>query len=535
MNMQITAKREMEWQFSAEGLEATRAWIAQQPAAYSERRFAPRTSLELRDTYFDSADWMVFRAGFALRLRQMREESGNESSELTLKSLTPARAGFANRLEFNELVPSGDIKAIMAEGHGLGEKLRFLVGSRPLVPLFRAHTRRERQQLLEAETDLPLAELDLDQTSIESPDGRSRQLLRVEVECLNAEPAVLAPLVEQLCVAAGLTPTTQSKFRTGLDVAGLASSLPLSLPKRAVKAGQPFALSQLAVLGRYFQVVLDQELATRSGSTRAVHEMRVAARHLETLLKAFAAHGPLWAVRSRNAIRALVKALGKVRDCDVQIGYLDAVAEKHEADEPIAAAPIRERLETERTEARAGLAVLLDAAETREWIQLWRRELAKPDAAAPAPKADSTAFVAHELIRGQARKLRKRGARIDDESTPDDYHEVRIRAKRLRYTLDAFANLYGDAAAEYMTALTKLQDVLGNYHDVSVRAQRFRKLAADPGTSRATSFALGRLVESDVPALLACRDEFPRAWRRVRRKRWRALEAAMTASDAEQR
>src|SRR5688572_402474 len=135
MHMQNSARREMEWQFSAEGLEATRAWIARQPTAHSERRFAPRAPVELRDTYFDSADWLVFRAGFALRLRQMREGSGQESSELTLKSLVPARGGFASRLEFSESIPSGDIKAAMAEVQGLGDKLRAIVGSRPLVHL----------------------------------------------------------------------------------------------------------------------------------------------------------------------------------------------------------------------------------------------------------------------------------------------------------------------------------------------------------------------------------------------------------------
>jgi CHAD domain-containing protein len=534
MSMRNTARREMEWQFSAEGLEGTRAWIAQQPSSYSERRFVPRAPIELRDTYFDSADWLVFRAGFALRLRQMREESGAESSELTLKSLAPARSGFASRLEFSEPVPAGDLAAAMGGIDGLGEKLRGIVGSRPLVLLFSAHTRRERQLLLEAETELPLAEMDLDQTSIESPDGRTCQLLRVEVECVNAEPAVLVPLVEKLSAVAGLKPATQSKFSLGLDVAGLASSLPLAIPKRPVTATQTFALSQLAILGRYFREVLDLEAAARTGSATAIHEMRVAARHLDVLLRAFGPHGPLWAVRSRDAIRALVMALGRVRDCDVQLGYLDAI-EKRQVNEPIAVKPIRERLQRERIAASAALEQSLDSAGTRDWMQQWRQELAKPDVAGHAPDAQNTAVMARDLVRAQARKLRKRADRIDEDSTADDYHEVRIRAKRLRYIVDAFAPLYGPAGAEYLEALARLQDILGNYHDASVRTQRFRKLAAADSITGAESFALGRLVESDAAALAACRDEYPRAWKRVRGKRWRALESAMKTCASEKR
>jgi CHAD domain-containing protein len=320
----------------------------------------------------------------------------------------------------------------------------------------------------------------------------------------------------------------------GPGAAGPAPSLPLALPKRHVTASQPFELAQLAILGRYFQAMLDLEAAARAGSTTAVHEMRVAARHLDVLLRAFGPNGPLWAVRSRDAIRALVTAFGKVRDCDVQLGYLDAI-EKREVNEPIAVKPIRERVQGERSAARAALAQLLDAAGTRDWVQRWRQELAKPDAPGHAPDAPETAVMARELVRAQARKLRKRGDRIDDDSTADDYHEVRIRAKRLRYILDAFAPLYGPAGVKYLEALAKLQDILGSYHDASVRSQRFGKLAAADGIARAESFALGRLVESDAAALLACRHGYPRAWKRVRGKRWRALDSAMKTCASEKR
>src|SRR5205085_2291197 len=106
------------------------------------------------------------------------------------------------------------------------------------------------------------------------------------------------------------------------------------------------------------------------------------------------------------------------------------------------------------------------------------------------------------------------------------YHEVRIRAKRLRYTLGPFAELYGDAGREYLKALAKLQTVLGNHHDANVRADRFGALAANdlPATA---SFALGRLVERDAGTLQDQCAKFSKAWRRLRKRRWRALEAAM--------
>ena len=51
---------EQEWQFAASGLDAARAWLAAQPANPSDRRLAAKSTLELTDTYYDSADWMIF-------------------------------------------------------------------------------------------------------------------------------------------------------------------------------------------------------------------------------------------------------------------------------------------------------------------------------------------------------------------------------------------------------------------------------------------------------------------------------------------
>jgi len=105
---------------------------------------------------------------------------------------------------------------------------------------------------------------------------------------------------------------------------------------------------------------------------------------------------------------------------------------------------------------------------------------------------------------------------------------VRIGAKRLRYTLDAFAALYGDAAQEYTRALAKLQTVLGEYNDSKVREQRFAEMVAKgPRMPPSTSFMVGRLVERDAHAPGHFRKAFSRAWRRIRRKRWRELSEIM--------
>ena len=521
---------EQEWQFVAQDLGSARQWLATQPREITERRCATQPTLTLQDTYYDSPDWMIFRAGYALRVRraQSADQVDGADTEITLKSLSDAQDGLARRTEFSERVGSAGLDEVLQRDDGIGGRIRELIGSRSLTPLFHARTRRERQQLLEADSELPLAEIDLDETSIEAPSGQARELRRIEVECIHADPGAVSPWVDQLRAAAQLQPVDASKFRTGLEVAGLTPSTPESLGSTEVVATESFAAAQLATLRRYFAQLLDKEADVRAGSATAVHEMRVAARHLEVLLRVFRGFGPTWAVSSRGRLRGLMKALGAVRDCDVQIAFLDKTVASLDPDQRGVFEPMRARLVAQRDKARARLLQSLDSPPLRDFMREWREHLSAAVPGSARAQRAITAVVARDLVRGQARKLRKRADRLDERASATEFHEVRIRAKRLRYTLDAFASLYGDAAQSYVGALARLQTVLGEYHDSQVREQRFAALVASgPRLPPATTFQVGRMVERDAHSAERCRKAFSRAYRRVRRRRWRELNQVM--------
>jgi triphosphatase len=533
--MSMNRHIEQEWQFSAQDLESARHWLAARPQETSERRFRPRPTLTMQDTYYDSPDWMIFRAGYALRVRRARAADGlgDGETEITLKSLHRANNGLATRTELSESVGDANLQEVLARAEGIGERIRALVGARTLAPLFRAHTRRERQHLLEADTELPLAEVDLDETSIETASGTSQELRRVEVECINAEPEALSPLVDELRVAAQLVPVVLSKFRAGLEAAGLNPATPQSTGNVEIQPAQPFAAAQLALLRRYFAAVLGKEAEVRLGQGTAVHEMRVAARHLDVLLRIFVGYGPTWAVASRGRVRGLIKALGATRDCDVQIAFLDSTLAAVDGEVRKAFAPVRERLVDQQAKARVRLLQTLDSPGIQTWMREWQEHLHQSTPGSARAQQAITAVVARELIREQARRLRKRADGIDEHSPPEDFHEVRIRTKRLRYTLDAFASLYGNAAGEFAQALAKLQTVLGDYNDSTVREKRFTELVSDgPRLPASTSFLVGRLVERDVRAFERCRQKFSKAYRRTRRRRWEELLEVMKELEA---
>lgn len=522
---------EHEWQFATPALEPVRDWLAAQPHSHAERRFAAQPTLSLQDTYYDSADWMIFRAGYALRVRRAQEPEIADVVEITLKSLNAAQDGLARRIEFTENVGQAGLDEVLTRPDGIGGRIRELVGSRSLTPLFLARTRRERQRWLEAGSDLALAEVDLDETSIETPAGAQRELKRVEVECIHADPGALTPLVEELRVAASLQPVEVSKFRAGLEAAGLDPVAAQSLGPTDITPAQPFADAQLSLLRRYFLAMASREADARSGSVTAVHEMRVAARHLEVLLRAFRGYGPAWAVRTRGRLRGLIKSLGGQRDVDVQIAFLDSTLADASDERRASLAPIRERLLKQQARARERLLRTLDSPPVRAWTQDWQRQLREPPPGSPRAQRSATAEVARRLIREQARALRKRVRKLESGSDAEGFHEVRIRAKRLRYSVDAFAPLYGGAATAFLDALARLQTVLGEYHDAKVREQRFTELVSrGPRLPAATSFQVGRLVERDAQGFERFQRRFERAYRRVRRSRWRELNTVMKAA-----
>ena len=77
-------------------------------------------------------------------------------------------------------------------------------------------------------------------------------------------------------------------------------------------------------------------------------------------------------------------------------------------------------------------------------------------------------------------------ARLD----ASERHLARIAAKKMRYTVEAFAPLYGKHAHHFITALSALQNELGRENDMRVGVQLLRAL---PAKSITLSFELGRL------------------------------------------
>ncbi len=521
-------RQETEWQFDATDLDAVRAWLLAR-GSETALQLEPQPALHLRDTYFDTDRWSILRAGFALRVRE-----GEAWPEATLKSLERSNEALLVRREIVQFLADANLPETLGDPGPVTERVCLLAGRRGLRALFTVETQRERFALTGAGNQ---AEIALDSAIFRTDNGTQRELRRVEIELVAGSVAVFLPWVRELQAACALAPSRTSKFRVGLECAGTEPRKLADLGPTVPDASMDAARFAITTVRRGVLAMLEQEPATRLGEDpEALHDLRVTLKRLETYLGEFRAHLPAAVVECREPLRDMRRMLGRARDVEVQLAELDVFAEELSKTDRPSLEPLRQYLERVRREARAVMLERLDADDTQDL--LWRLETAVAEPAPGSPVAPdrsathaiSATQLLAPLVQEAFRKVRKRAARLSLDSPSEEFHATRTRVKRLRHLVESARPLFNGSVKEYRRALQRLQDVLGTLHDSHVASERLRALAAAPRVSLPgdTLFLMGRLTERHERTSGRMRRGFPKAWRRVRGRRWKALRRELT-------
>lgn len=323
--------------------------------------------------------------------------------------------------------------------------------------------------------------------------------------------------------------TAQTDARTKLP-----QSLPDSVDRETELQFGPTAIDPnmtigavaLASLRRQFSVLLAKEPGTRLGDEiEELHDMRVASRRLRATLSLIAEALPEAAPKAREELGWIGQALGAVRDLDVQIEQLDGwMAVVPEADRE-ALASLRLLLGEQRTITRVAMLEVLDSRRYDTFVGHFGGTLRSGQATQSGPSALAARAVASDLIESRFHAVRTGGARVDRGSPAADYHQLRIRCKRLRYALELLADVYPGRTGPLIKPLVGLQDILGLHQDADVAITRLRSLAAEHGDelSAETTFAMGEIAERYRQSMTELRAQFPAAYARVTGKRWKAF------------
>jgi len=213
-----------------------------------------------------------------------------------------------------------------------------------------------------------------------------------------------------------------------------------------------------------------------------LHQLRVALRRTRTVARQLAGvFEPSSLPGFRADLRWLQRATGPARDLDVYVGQLDSLLELVPAGDRAALQGLAPALERRRLRARAALTEALTSSRTSQLLADWEAMLESLVAAPTLERPDALLAIgdlAARRVRRCYERVIRPGRRLGPSSPAADYHELRKRAKELRYMLELFGPVLPASVVDALVGpLRALQDVLGRHQDREVQIALLRSLA----------------------------------------------------------
>lgn len=281
-----------------------------------------------------------------------------------------------------------------------------------------------------------------------------------------------------------------------------------------LQGDEPLAEGARRMLRRTFERFLARaDAVEKDEDPEDVHDMRVATRRLRASLQIVEGVFDVRLMEDfRRGLRRVARSLGAVRDYDV---FLDSVrtfsnglaTERQAMMEPLLAA-----IAVARAPARERLLADLESKRFGRFVQRFAAFLTTPGAGIVEQSETGVPGRVRDFA-GSAIWRRYEQWRAFDavlDGAPDEMrHLARIAGKRLRYTLEFFADALGPNAPQALGPLMLLQESLGGLQDAVVARDHIRALGLgdDPGAQ-----AYLAALDAEHERLLA---EFPRLWARV--------------------
>jgi len=431
---------------------------------------AKPVQVPLSDTYFDTPDLDLRRAGAALRVRH----AGNECSQ-TLQAGGSVLGGLHSRLEWESRIDGSkpDLPALreLVDAKTLWCRLlRSPLLEERLVPVFTSQVTRTMLELRQPQGDC--VEMVLDQGHLECGETRL-PVSEIELELKSGDPAHLLDFALALQRDIPMQIGTLSKAERGFCLLD-------PQPCQPVKA-TPVPLRKRMSVEQVFQAIANscmaQIQANGTGLTKAydaacLHQMRVGLRRLRSALAGFkdVLQAP---AELRQELDWLATQLGTARDWDVLAGStLPAAADGFPGDIQLGEVQHAASVRSDETHAVVS-AALGSQRYTRLVLSLtrwlcgcgWRESMSERDQRRLS--AGGRKF-GHDLLRNTRRRMLKRGDKARG-ANPEECHRLRIAVKKMRYATEFFQAFYPTKQIQSCTGtLEKLQDDLGRLIDATV-------------------------------------------------------------------
>ncbi len=275
---------------------------------------------------------------------------------------------------------------------------------------------------------------------------------------------------------------SQVRPQEGLKSAGEVEIAPDATPGRALQAVARACAGHIESSRTWLE---------RDRAPEALHQVRVALRRWRAALSILGGRLPDRGDAIRSELKWLAGELDEARDLDVLAEALCSPAPPGASATGMTA--LKAALETAKAGAydRAAAALASERARRLLWDGAHLADaqgLGLPDQG-PSAKA----LVSAALSR-RRRSLVRTGARLRRLS-PEDQHQLRLKAKKARYAAELFGGMFGRPGRRkrFAKALKDLQTTLGELNDIQVGRELAARLAAQSGAPEA-GFAAGLIL-----------------------------------------
>jgi inorganic triphosphatase YgiF len=348
-------------------------------------------------------------------------------------------------------------------------------------------------------------------------------LCEIELELKRGTAAELFDVARALTQALPARLAVKSKSERGYELIDGEDERPVKAAPVDLPAGtgtrDAFRIIGLACLKQ----IVANESALNKGDSEGVHQMRVGLRRLRAAMSLFAAllRDPQTAA-IKSELKWLGGELGPARELEVLVNRVVAPMKRQRRrwrGMPSLSHEFAERRDAALSRAQAAVqsarfrVLTLDVA---AWLEagLWTKsqdDLVRDRGDLPIEK-----FAFEQLAR-RWRKVRKKG-RVLERLDARSRHKLRIQTKKLRYAAEFFATLFSTKRAlkrrkQFLPALERLQDGLGDLNDIAVHEKRIaamgaRRRRSNPNRVFAAGLLTGREDARKDAALTAATDAF---------------------------
>ena len=433
-------------------------------AQFSLKENAPRT---IQRYYRDTFDWRLYKKGYLLQV-----DGHDHNLELNLIPLKSGRSRVLNmhhQPAYIEEIPSGLWQ----------QQLQGTLGIRALMNHITITLRQNTLRYIDKDGKT-LTRIYIEEARLPQANGRLKTFeTRVRIDAITGYTKSSEEIAKFLRKEFKLKPAKQHSFypcvkAMGLSVNSYSNQLshPFSSIDRSDRALKALLLTLLD------NMEINEQGTLEDLDSEFLHDLRVSVRRTRSVLSQIKNLFPLRTLqRFESGFSWVGSITGPTRDMHVYLlkfdGYQAELPKKMQSH----LLPLKEFLIRHQKQEHQTLVAAIKSNRYQVLKSSWRTFLLKP--CPEKTTLENASKPVHETsdthIWQAYSKLMKRGNAITPSCPDEKLHKLRITAKKLRYLLEFFQSLYPEKRIKpLISALKKLQDILGDFQDLSVQIDALR-------------------------------------------------------------